>query len=248
MLNMAIILSLLFSVQSQAESKKASDSSREIYFHAGQAQGCMKSKDVEKCLDSIFGKGIGYEVVDGLELRSIRYLSLKGIDLTINKTLFQSVYSPEIRFYSDTPGYTVCGTNLPVKLDNVFVKGRSGCICGFEPDGEFKRQLGQRFSFIPPKTKIEVSEMSCSRGASFEGNGVKLLEKTIICGYKFSAGTEFSLSEGGFEFEASKDGEIKGRNGTIKVKKGLRYMSDSNLESPCRWEQVKEFDPADEPR
>lgn len=223
-------------------------SSYEITFNAKSAKECTRSEDVENCLYAIFGKGIGYELVNGSELRSVRFPHLKGINLLINKTMFPSIHNPEIRFYPDVPGYTVCGTNHSVRLNNVFVKGRSGCICGFDPNGEFRRQLDQQFAFIPPKVKIEISEMRCPPGAFFDGNGIRLLEQANICGYQFLQGSEFSLGEGGFEFVAPKDGEIEGQVGTIKVIKGKSYMSNSSTKKPCLWEQVIESDPADEPR
>ncbi len=235
-------LAILFATAIMPRQSSAGEAnSKDIRFEIDQVLSCAKSKEVDLCLNKIFGASIGYEIVDGKEIRSINFPRMKNGSLVLNGLKLDGLFNPSIVFYPKEKVYSICGPKQPVTIGRFKFGSESRCICGLNSRGEFNWRLDYHWPFLPEKLRLAIGSMSCGEKNEFSTNGLNILEKAKICGYDFPKDTEFYILESYPAFDARKNGVIDGKGGNqISVVKGKKYMSDSSAEMPCNWEPVPE--------
>ena len=237
---MIFMLSGKYCVANDATSPKRD---REVKFDQKALLSCETQNDIELCLYKSLGKEIGFNVKEG-RLMSVNFPKLRGGTFIVNGTTFKKAFNPSIKFFRKPISYSVCGTQEPIVVGRYMIKGMGSCICGFNENGNFSLEIGERYSFAPKNIKILANSVACdSEMKNFDAGSIAILEKAKICGYDFPKDTEFYILESYPAFKAPKIWTILGKGGeTIVVKKGKEYMSNSSLEKPCNWEPVIEYD------
>lgn len=237
MLKFIFILASLATIAPAQAKKAAKEPTRTINFSMKSALDCPKSKDVEICLSSIFGKDIGFEIADSSSLKKVSFHKVYNQDFKINGTLFRRVSNPTIEFHPDRPLYKVCKIREAVQLGFIQLKDSSGCACGFNDAGKFDFQLEEVYSFIPLNKMILPMGAVCTRDKVLASPELKLLQAISTCGYRFPSGTVFEQTVEGVEFLAPADGTIEAGDGSeIDVKKGSKYVNQATKEKPCNWQ------------
>lgn len=209
---------------------------RVINFSMSKALDCTKSANVEKCLQDMFGKDIGFEVVDGKQLREVSFPKIYNVDFKINGTFFNALSRPKISFEPKLGYYVVCGLREPIQLKSFLMLNSSSCACGFDDSGKFDLHLDTEHSFIPSGTKVKIRRAQCSGNKTLATSHLELLQPLNTCGYDFPKGTEFTDTIEGVEFVAPADGSIDmGDETNLGVWKGSKYVNRATKEQPCKW-------------
>lgn len=234
---------LLFSIPLLAKSTQKEEPIREINFSMKKALACAKAKDVENCLYSIFGKGIGYRISDKEGLREVSFPKAHRQSFRINGTSFKNLNSPKIQLIPELNQYVVCSLSAPVQIGTYLIMDSSGCACGFDDSGKFEHRLEDSYSFLPANARIEVNGR-CRSNKFFDASSLTLRQAIFACGYQFPENTEFYDSEEGVEFVVPINGKLETGDGTLStIYKGEKYVTRSTKEKPCNWQPATYVDP-----
>ncbi len=179
-------LAILFATAIMPRQSSAGEAnSKDIRFEIDQVLSCAKSKEVDLCLNKIFGASIGYEIFDGKEIRSINFPRMKNGSLVLNGLKLDGLFNPSIVFYPKEKVYSICGPKQPVTIGRFKFGSESRCICGLNSRGEFNWRLDYHWPFLPEKLRLAIGSMSCGEKNEFSTNGLNILE--IISGDRHTA-------------------------------------------------------------